>query len=80
LKDIILKNQNAKEKGYYKFEEWKKLHSSLFVLNESIITSTVMNAWRILKLINFGDDFVPTGLVYDTLITVVNIDQTAEET
>jgi hypothetical protein len=35
---------------------------------------TVINAWRILKLINFGDDFVPTGLVYDTLMTVINVD------
>lgn len=27
--------------------------------------------WRVLKLVNFGDDFVPTGLIYDTLMTLM---------
>lgn len=31
--------------------------------------------WRTLKLINFGDDYIPTGLIYDTLVTLFNIDR-----
>jgi hypothetical protein len=27
--------------------------------------------WRILKLINFGDDYIPTGLIFDTLVTLM---------
>ena len=30
-----------------------------------------MNLWRVLKLINFGDDYIPTGLVYDTIVTLM---------
>jgi len=33
---------------------------------------TVLNAWRLSKLINFGDDYVPTGLFFDTLVTLLN--------
>ena len=33
-----------------------------------------------MKLINFGDDFVPTGLVYDTIMTVINVDETIDQT
>ena len=36
----------------------------------------VLNTWRLLKLINFGDDYVPTGLVYDTLITLLDQEKT----
>jgi hypothetical protein len=75
---MILKHQNAFEKGYYCFEDWKLLHSSLFILNEKSITNTVINSWRILKLVNFGDDFVPTGLVFDTLVTLINMEQSIE--
>lgn len=32
-----------------------------------------------LKLINFGDDFVPSGLVHDTLSTVMNVEQSVDE-
>jgi len=35
----------------------------------------VVNAWRLLKLINFGDDYVPTGLIFDTLITLFDVDK-----
>lgn len=31
-----------------------------------------------LKLINFGDDYVPTGLVFDTLITLLDQEKPPE--
>jgi len=40
----------------------------------------VLNTWRLLKLINFGDDYVPTGLIYDTLITLLDQEKLPEET
>lgn len=39
----------------------------------------VLNVWRLHKLINFGDDFVPTGLVYDTLITLLDQERSTEQ-
>lgn len=40
---------------------------------------SVVNAWRLLKLINFGDDYVPTGLIFDTLVTLLDVDHSIEE-
>jgi hypothetical protein len=40
----------------------------------------VLNAWRVLKLINFGDDFVPTGLIFDCLVTLLDQDRSSEHT
>lgn len=39
----------------------------------------VVNGWRLLKLINFGDDYVPTGLIFDTLVTLLDVDRSIEE-
>ncbi len=33
-----------------------------------------------MKLINFGDDIIPTGLIYDCIMTLMNVDQTVDET
>lgn len=38
-----------------------------------------MEMWRILKLINFGDDYVPTGLIFDTLVTLFNNEVPSED-
>ena len=45
----------------------------MFGLNKSKLPPTILNLWRVLKLINFGDDFIPTGLIYDTLVTLMLI-------
>ena len=42
----------------------------------TLLDETLINMWRILKLINFGDDYVPTGLVYDVLLSVTKVDGT----
>lgn len=55
------------------------MHGVLFNISEQVFTATVVNAWRILKLINFGDDFVPTGLIFDSMVTLINLEQTPEE-
>ncbi len=39
----------------------------------------MLNVWRLLKLINFGDDYVPTGLVYDTLITLLDQERSVDQ-
>lgn len=70
LKEIILQNQNKIEKGYYTFEEWAALHEELLGVGKSALP--VLNAWRVLKLINFGDDYVPTGLIFDCLVTLLD--------
>ena len=70
LKDIVLNYQNEDEKGYYLFENWGSLHREVFNLPDKL-PQTVLNLWRVLKLINFGDDFIPTGLIYDTLVTLM---------
>lgn len=46
---------------------------------QSLLDQTLINMWRILKLINFGDDYAPTGLIYDTLLSVTKVDGTSEE-
>ena len=33
-----------------------------------------------MKLINFGDDIIPTGLIFDSVMTLMNVDQTVEQT
>ncbi len=72
---MVLKHQNPDEKGYYTYQQWKELHAVLF---DTYPQDPVINAWRILKLINFGDDFVPTGLVFDTLVTLIKVNSTTE--
>lgn len=39
----------------------------------------IVQMWRMLKLINFGDEYIPTGLVFDTLMTLFNIEAKAED-
>ena len=73
LKTLILQFQNQEEKGYYTFVDWGALHQEMFGLNKSKLPPTILNLWRVLKLINFGDDFIPTGLIYDTLVTLMLI-------
>ena len=77
LKEIILNNQNQEEKGYYTFDEWSTLHQELIGLSRTAMA--VINAWRVLKLINFGDDYVPTGLIFDTLATLLDNERPTEE-
>lgn len=57
------------------YEDWLRLHEVLFECkNEAIV-----EMWRVLKLINFGDDYVPTGLVFDTLVTLFNNEVPSDE-
>ena len=77
LKELILKNQNQEEKGYYTFDEWSSLHHELMGVGKGAMA--VINAWRVLKLINFGDDYVPTGLIFDTLVTLLDTEHTSEQ-
>ena len=43
----------------------------MFGVQPDRLPQTALNLWRVLKLINFGDDFIPTGLIYDTLVTLM---------
>jgi hypothetical protein len=67
----VLRFQDDKEKGYYIVKNWENLHAQLFAIEVQPLPQTVLNLWRILKLINFGDDYIPTGLIYDTLVTLM---------
>lgn len=78
LKLMILEHQNQNQKGYYSFEEWKNLHETLLGVGRA--SPPVINAWRVLKLINFGDDFAPTGLIFDTLVTLLDLERSVEQT
>jgi hypothetical protein len=78
LKEVILEQQNRTEKGYYTFEEWARLHESLLSVSRQSLP--MVNAWRVLKLINFGDDYVPTGLVFDILVTLLDAARPADQT
>lgn len=78
LKEVILQQQNRTEKGYYTFEEWARLHESLLSVGRQSLP--MVNAWRVLKLINFGDDYVPTGLVFDILVTLLDGTRPADQT
>lgn len=71
LKELILKFQDQQEKGYYTFRNWGLLHEELFGTETSPLPQTILNLWRVLKLINFGDDYIPTGLIYDTLVSLM---------
>lgn len=73
LKSLILSFQNRDEKGYYTFSDWGSLHQEMFGVHPKRLPQTILNLWRVLKLINFGDDFIPTGLIYDTLVTLMLI-------
>jgi hypothetical protein len=54
------------------------LHEELLGVGKSALP--VLNAWRVLKLINFGDDFVPTGLVFDCLVTLLDQERSSDHT
>jgi hypothetical protein len=71
LKELVLKFKDEKEKGYYTLNNWEVLHSQVFGIGVEPLPQTVLNLWRVLKLINFGDDYIPTGLIYDTLTTLM---------
>ena len=71
LKQLILQFRDEKQEGYYTFKGWGKLHSELFGIEIDPMPQTALNLWRILKLINFGDDYIPTGLIFDTLVTLM---------
>jgi hypothetical protein len=69
LKLLVIKYQNV-DRGFYIYEDWTKLHNIIFEAKHDAI----VQMWRILKLINFGDEYVPTGLVFDTVVTLFNIE------
>lgn len=70
----MIKYQNI-DKGFYLYEDWVKLHDIIFEAKHD----SIIQMWRILKLINFGDDFVPTGLVFDTLVTLFNVEAETQD-
>lgn len=70
----MIKYQNI-DKGFYLYEDWQQLHEIIFDAKHDAI----IQMWRVLKLINFGDDYMPTGLVFDTLVTLFNIEAKTEE-
>lgn len=70
IKELVIQHQNI-DKGYYCYENWQELHNIIFGRSEEVFA----HMWRTLKLINFGDDYIPTGLIYDTLVTLFNIER-----
>lgn len=74
IKTLVIKYQNP-EHGFYCYEDWLRLHEVIFECR----TDAVVQMWRILKLINFGDDYLPTGLIFDCLVTLFNIEAKSEE-
>lgn len=46
---------------------WLKLHAESF---SYVDRKYVEDLWKILRLINYGEVFIPTGLVYDILMEV----------
>ncbi len=34
--------------------------------------------WRTLKLVNFGDDYIPTGIIFDSIVTLFNVEKKSE--
>jgi hypothetical protein len=73
IKTLVIKYQNI-DRGFYCYEDWLRLHDVIFdCKNDSIV-----QMWRILKLINFGDDFLPTGLIFDCMMTLFNIEVKSE--
>jgi hypothetical protein len=74
IKALVIKYQNV-ERGFYLHDNFVALHDVIFESSHPTIT----DLWRMLKLINFGDEYIPTGLVFDSLVTLFNIEVKAEE-
>ncbi len=66
-KEFILRNQSQSHPGFYEYMHWLKLHAESF---SYVDRKYVEGLWKILRLINYGEVFIPTGLVYDILMEV----------
>ncbi len=60
-KCIIISNQSANNPGFYQYLDWMKLHAKFLAYVDRRYMDEL---WKILRLINYGEVQIPTGLVY----------------
>lgn len=60
-KNIILENQSSNSPGFYEYINWIKLHAKFLAYVDK---KYMEEFWKILRLINYGEVQIPTGLIY----------------
>lgn len=64
LKEMVICHQNRQSEGYYSYSDWLYVNQLLFEGNDS---AAFTELWKILRIANFGEVAIPTGLVYEVL-------------
>lgn len=60
----MIQNQCSNNEGYYSFVNWNQTNQILFAdANQHYVTEL----WKILRIVNFGEVSIPTGLIYEVL-------------
>ncbi len=67
MKLVVIENQNGSNEGYYSYLDWQQVNKVVFGQPN---TDCVEELWKILRIVNFGEISIPTGLVYEVLAII----------
>lgn len=60
--------------GYMKYEDWMSFNASQF---PHVSTETANQLWKIVRIINYGEVVIPTGLIYELSYFFINKNKVA---
>lgn len=67
LKEMVINFQSSHNEGYYSFSDWLRVNELIF---GSTVSKSATELWKILRLVNFGEVAIPTGLIYEVLAII----------
>lgn len=69
LREMVIELQSEDNEGYYMYKDWVNLNQYLF---KDVEEKFRQNLWKIMRLINFGEVAIPSGLIYDVIAELNN--------